>query len=112
MTSDRTPLALPFTFDVHIPPHSADGVCEIRDAAGRLVAIVDPSEELGDAESVTRLASSICDACNVHERLVAVCEAIQESFDANGDYRYHTAEYSIADLVAMSRDAVAEAMRK
>lgn len=111
MTSDRTPLALPFTCDVHIPPHSADGIYEIRDARGRVVATVDPGDELGDADSPAHLAASICRACNLHDRLLAVCEAVEGSFDANGDYRYHTAEHSIAELVAIARIAVAESIR-
>ena len=68
-----------------------------------------PVRSLVIPESVADLASSLSLACNMHDRLLAVCEAIEDSFDANGDYRYHTADHSIAELVAMARSAVAEA---
>lgn len=112
MPDDPMPAELPFTSELHVPPHSADGVYEIRDAAGRQIALIDPHDELDDPDSAALVAESICRACNMHERLLAVCEAIQDSFDANGDYRYHTAEYSIAELVTMARGAVAESIRR
>lgn len=109
MSDHRMPADLPFTSELYLPPHSADGIYEIRDARGRHIAAIDPCDELGDADSAAHLAAFICCACNMHERLLAVCEAIQDSFDANGDYRYHTAEHSIAELVAMARSALADA---
>lgn len=43
----------------HLPPHSADGLDEIHNAGGLLVAMVDPFDELVDPDSAALLASRV-----------------------------------------------------
>ena len=102
-------IALPLAWGVHVPRGSADGFHELRDATGKRIAILNPDDV--EEPNVDCLAAFMCRACNFHEKLLAVCEAIDDSFDSNGDYRFHTAERSIAELVVLARREIAEAKR-